>query len=100
MYAITLGAAYTLHMDHEIGSIEIGNADFAILEDDPFESNPTDSRIFLFGALYKVAEFSRQIIYRERHPCYLNKRIFGWENYTHQQLTSSLKWKESSRTGQ
>jgi predicted amidohydrolase YtcJ len=43
MYAITLGAAYTLHMDHEIGSIEIGKrADFAILEDDPLESKPTD----------------------------------------------------------
>jgi len=33
---ITLGAAYTLHLDHEIGSIEIGKrADFAVLEDDP-----------------------------------------------------------------
>ena len=41
MYAITLGAAYTLHMDQEIGSIEIGKrADFAILEDDPFDSEP------------------------------------------------------------
>ena len=38
LYAITLGAAYTLHMEHEIGSIEIGkNADFAILNDDPYE---------------------------------------------------------------
>ena len=43
MFAITLGAAYTLHMDHEIGSIEIGKrADFAILEDDPFEAKPVD----------------------------------------------------------
>ena len=34
--AITLGAAYTLKMDHEIGSIEVGKlADFAVLEDDP-----------------------------------------------------------------
>ncbi len=34
--AITLGAAYTLHLDDEIGSIEVGkHADFAILEDDP-----------------------------------------------------------------
>ena len=31
-----MGAAYTLHMDGEIGSIEIGKrADFAVLEDDP-----------------------------------------------------------------
>ena len=36
--AITLGAAYTLHMDDEIGSIEVGKkADFAVLLDDPTE---------------------------------------------------------------
>ncbi|MCP4048957.1 MAG: amidohydrolase family protein, partial [Gammaproteobacteria bacterium] len=34
--AITIGAAYTLHMDDEVGSIEVGKrADFAILADDP-----------------------------------------------------------------
>ncbi len=33
---ITLGAAYTMKLDHEIGSIETGKrADFAVLEDDP-----------------------------------------------------------------
>ncbi len=33
---ITLGAAYTLKLDGEIGSIEVGKrADFAVLEDDP-----------------------------------------------------------------
>lgn len=38
LYAITLGAAYTLHMDGEVGSIEVGKrADFAILEGDPTE---------------------------------------------------------------
>jgi len=36
--AITLGAAYTLKLDGEIGSIETGKrADFAVLEDDPEE---------------------------------------------------------------
>lgn len=36
LYAITLGAAYTLKMDHEIGSIEAGKrADFAVLAEDP-----------------------------------------------------------------
>jgi predicted amidohydrolase YtcJ len=36
--AITLGAAYTLRMDHEVGSIEVGKrADFAVLHDDPYE---------------------------------------------------------------
>lgn len=34
--AITLGAAFTLHLDHLIGSIEPGKyADFAVLDDDP-----------------------------------------------------------------
>ncbi|WP_425037697.1 amidohydrolase [Primorskyibacter sp. S187A] len=38
LYAITLGAAYTLKLDGELGSIEPGkHADFAILEDDPTE---------------------------------------------------------------
>lgn len=36
LYAITMGAAYTLKLDGEIGSIECGKrADFAVLEDDP-----------------------------------------------------------------
>ncbi len=36
LWAITMGAAYTLHMDGEVGSIETGKkADFAVLEDDP-----------------------------------------------------------------
>jgi len=36
LYAITLGAAYTLKLDGEVGSIEAGKrADFAVLEDDP-----------------------------------------------------------------
>ena len=35
---ITLGAAYTLRLDGEVGSIECGKrADFAVLEDDPLE---------------------------------------------------------------
>jgi len=36
--AITLGAAYTLKLDQELGSIEVGKrADLAILHDDPFD---------------------------------------------------------------
>ena len=36
LWAITMGAAQTLHLDDEIGSIEIGKkADFAVLEADP-----------------------------------------------------------------
>jgi hypothetical protein len=41
LYAITLGAAFTLRMDGEIGSIEPGKlADFAILGDDPTAAEP------------------------------------------------------------
>jgi len=38
---ITLGAAYTLKMDNEVGSIEAGKrADFAVLGDDPTQVAP------------------------------------------------------------
>jgi len=41
LHAITLGAAYTLKLDHEIGSIECGKrADFAVLHDDPHDLPP------------------------------------------------------------
>lgn len=50
LYAITLGAAYTLKLDGEIGSIEAGkHADFAVLEDDPTQAtaeNLKDIRIW------------------------------------------------------
>jgi len=39
--AVTLGAAYTLKLDGEIGSIETGkHADFAVLDADPVETSP------------------------------------------------------------
>ncbi len=48
--AITLGAAYTLKMDHEVGSIEVGKfADFCVLEDDPSTMPPAqlkDTRVW------------------------------------------------------
>ena len=41
LHAITLGAAYTLKMDGEIGSIECGKrADFAVLGEDPTAVDP------------------------------------------------------------
>ena len=41
LWAITMGAAYTLHLDGEIGSLETGKkADVAILEDDPTTCDP------------------------------------------------------------
>lgn len=43
LHAITLGAAYTLKMDGEVGSIDAGKwADFAVLDDDPLKVNPLD----------------------------------------------------------
>ena len=40
-HAATLGAAYQIKRDDEIGSIETGKlADFAILEDDPLSVDP------------------------------------------------------------
>lgn len=42
LFAITMGAAWTLKADHDIGSIELGKrADFAVLEDDPLEIEPS-----------------------------------------------------------
>ena len=39
--AVTLGSAYTLHIDDQVGSIEVGKrADFAVLADDPLEVRP------------------------------------------------------------
>lgn len=41
LHAITLGPAYTLKLDHLIGSIEVGKfADFAALKQDPLEIDP------------------------------------------------------------
>lgn len=41
LHAITLGAAYTLKLDHEIGSIQTGKiADFAALDASPLEVDP------------------------------------------------------------
>lgn len=41
--AITLGAAWTLRMDQEIGSIEVGKrADFTVLGENPLEADPAE----------------------------------------------------------
>ena len=43
LHAITLGAAYTMQLDHEIGSIEVGKrADFCVLEADPLTQPPEE----------------------------------------------------------
>jgi len=41
LHAMTLGAAYMLKMDHEVGSLEAGKlADLAVLAEDPFACTP------------------------------------------------------------
>ena len=66
--AITLGAAYTLKLDREIGSIEVGKrADFAILEDDPLTVPPEalkDIPIWgtvLGGRVFRSPQFSASV---------------------------------------
>ena len=45
MRAITIDAAYVLNQDHRLGSIEAGKcADFSILDEDPYEVEPTEIR--------------------------------------------------------
>lgn len=50
----TLGHAYQLHLDHEIGSIEFGKkADFCVLEADPLEIDPMELKdIPVWGTVF------------------------------------------------
>ena len=66
LYAITMGAAFTLKLDTEIGSIETGKrADFAILEDDPLAIEPAalkDVEVWgtvVGGRMFPVADSPR-----------------------------------------
>ncbi len=51
--AITIGAAYSMKMDQEVGSIEVGKrADFAVLEDDPTKVAPeTLNEVAVWGTV-------------------------------------------------
>lgn len=45
LHAATIGGAFQLHMDHEVGSIEAGKfADFAVLEESPLDVDPMGIR--------------------------------------------------------
>jgi len=52
--AMTIEAAYQMHLDHEIGSIEPGKkADFCVLEKDPFEIDPLEIKdMLVWGTVF------------------------------------------------
>ncbi|MFD1881317.1 amidohydrolase [Paracoccus pacificus] len=54
LYTITLGAAHTLKLDAEIGSVEVGKrADFVVLEDDPHALGPERLReVRVWGTVF------------------------------------------------
>jgi len=63
LHAVTLGAAYQLHMDDHIGSIEAGkSADFAILNENPLQVEPVKIRdikvwgTVLSGRVFEAAQ--------------------------------------------
>ena len=51
---MTIEAAYQLHLDYEIGSIEVGKkADFWVLEADPLEIDPMELKdIPVWGTIF------------------------------------------------
>jgi len=59
LHAATIGGAYQLHMDHEIGSIEAGKlADFAVLDESPLDVDPMAIRdIAVWGTVVGGAVF-------------------------------------------
>jgi len=63
LYAITMGAAYTLKLDSEIGSVEKGKrADFAVLDQDPTEVGIKNLRgIGVWGTVQDGRVFSASI---------------------------------------
>jgi len=62
LHAITLGAAYTLHLDHLVGSIEVGKqADFCALQDDPLTVPPESLKdIAVLGTMIGGRPLARQ----------------------------------------
>jgi predicted amidohydrolase YtcJ len=60
LHAMTLGAAYTLKLDHLVGSLEAGKlADLAVLDSDPFEAEPAALReIAVHGTVVGGRHFS------------------------------------------
>lgn len=61
LHAVTLGAAYTLKLDHLVGSLESGKfADFAVLDTDPVVADPEALRdITVHGTVLGGRHFPR-----------------------------------------
>ena len=58
--AITTDAAHILSRDRDLGSIEAGkHADFAILDDDPYEVDPVAIEQVLFNLVDNAAKYAR-----------------------------------------
>ena len=59
LYACTVDAAYQIHMDHEIGSIEAGKmADFAVLDESPLDVDPMNIKdISVWGTVVGGKKF-------------------------------------------
>ena len=53
LQAVTIDAAYQMHLDHQIGSLEAGKrADIAVLDEDPLAVDPIKIRdIGVWGTL-------------------------------------------------
>ena len=64
LHAITLGPAWTLKIDHEVGSIECGKrADFCVLEDDPLSVDPMALKdIRVWGTVLSGRVFASQAV--------------------------------------
>jgi predicted amidohydrolase YtcJ len=63
LHAITLGAAYSLKMDHEIGSVEVGKrADFAVLDTDPLDDPDTNLKdIFVHATVLNGRSYINEL---------------------------------------
>ena len=61
--AVTVDAAFQLHLDHEIGSIEAGKkADFAILDENPLTVEPLHLRdIKVWGTVLAGHKFKAAV---------------------------------------
>ena len=82
LYAITMGAAYTLKLDHVVGSIESGKfADFAVLEEDHFLVEPDQRTTTGCAGRVRIDSPWRNVKGIQScvfHPCGTRRRTKAW----------------------